>query len=183
MRHRSFCANQIRAFNPAVSGDIHGLIRLRRWAPTLWLALLPERFGWSPRLPRPPLRHLPSGVALCKTLYSAPLVPKGIDQRPSRATIVHRSGRYRRRESRYLQPSLDHVFQQIRHAMAVTPFVVVPTDQFEETVVQLDARALIENRRRLAMNEIGADDFVRCVIQQAFEMVSLAFFIAAEISA
>jgi hypothetical protein len=30
IRHRSFCANQIRAFNPAAMGDIHGLIRIGR---------------------------------------------------------------------------------------------------------------------------------------------------------
>src|SRR5436190_7898127 len=75
-----------------------------------------------------------------------------------------------------LKPALYHVFQQIRHAMAVAPFVVVPTHQFEEAIVQLDAGALIVDRRRRAMDEIRAHDLVFRVIQQAFKVSFAGFF-------
>jgi len=44
-----------------------------------------------------------------------------------------------------LQTFFDHVFQQISHAIAVAPLVVVPTHELEEAFVQLEAGALIEN--------------------------------------
>ena len=43
----------------------------------------------------------------------------------------------------------NHVTQQIDAAVGVAPFVVVPADQLEEAVVQLDAAAGVEDARML----------------------------------
>jgi hypothetical protein len=40
---------------------------------------------------------------------------------------------------------LDHEFEQVSYAAAVAPFIVVPAHKLEETLVQLDPGALIEN--------------------------------------
>ena len=40
---------------------------------------------------------------------------------------------------------LNHVFQQIRHPVAVTPLIVVPTYQLEKTFVEFDPRTFVED--------------------------------------
>ena len=45
-----------------------------------------------------------------------------------------------------LHALLDHVFEQIRDAIAVAPFVVVPANQLEEALVHFDPGAFVENR-------------------------------------
>jgi hypothetical protein len=54
----------------------------------------------------------------------------------------------------------NHELQQVRHAAAIAPLVVIPAHQLEETLVQLDARATVKDGRGLAVNEIRADDLV-----------------------
>lgn len=39
----------------------------------------------------------------------------------------------------------NDVFHKVNHAIAVTPLVVIPADQLEEFVVQLDATARVED--------------------------------------
>src|SRR5581483_4713478 len=70
----------------------------------------------------------------------------------------------------FSQPFLDDVFQQIANAVAVAPFVVIPTHQLEEAFVELDARTLVEDGREGAMYEVAAHHFVIGVIQDAFEV-------------
>src|ERR1051325_1449088 len=72
-----------------------------------------------------------------------------------------------------LNSLFHYVPQQIGHAIAVAPFVVVPADQFEKPFVQLNARAFIINRGGIAVNEIAADHFVLGRFQDSLE-VSLA---------
>ena len=56
-----------------------------------------------------------------------------------------------------LEAFAENVLEQISHTIAVTPFIVVPADQFEESVVQANPRAGIKNGRGSTVNEIGAD--------------------------
>src|ERR1051325_152836 len=72
--------------------------------------------------------------------------------------------------SRSLNSLLDHELQQIGHAAAVAPFVVVPAHELEEPFVQLDAGTLVEDRRRLAMDEVRAHDFILRVIENALQV-------------
>src|ERR1035437_5939797 len=65
---------------------------------------------------------------------------------------------------------LDHEFQEVRHAAAIAPLVVVPAYQLEEPLVQLDAGALIVNGGGLAVDEIRADHFIFGVFENAFEV-------------
>ena len=44
-----------------------------------------------------------------------------------------------------LDALVDHQLEQVAHAVAVAPLVVVPADQLEEAVVQLHAGALVED--------------------------------------
>ena len=44
-----------------------------------------------------------------------------------------------------LETFADHVLDQVANAVAVTPLVVVPADQLEEPLVQLDARAAVKD--------------------------------------
>src|ERR1700747_1896812 len=46
-----------------------------------------------------------------------------------------------------LSAPLQDVFQQINTAIRITPFVIVPTDQFEEATVKFDAGPGIEDTR------------------------------------
>ena len=46
-----------------------------------------------------------------------------------------------------LNPLANHIFEQIGHAAAIAPFVIIPTDQFEKPLVQFDAGTLIEDGR------------------------------------
>ncbi len=47
------------------------------------------------------------------------------------------------RHSRF---ACNHELDQVGHAAAIAPFVVVPTDQFEKALVQLDAGTGVKNR-------------------------------------
>src|SRR5690554_6729502 len=53
-----------------------------------------------------------------------------------------------------------HVLDQIEHAVAVAPLVVVPAHQLEEVGVQLNACLGIVDARERTGDEIAADDFV-----------------------
>src|SRR5437763_9690939 len=73
------------------------------------------------------------------------------------------------------QSFFDHVLQQISHAIAVAPFVVVPAHQLEEALVQFDPGAFVENRGSRAVNEIRADDFVFREFEEALEITLAGF--------
>src|SRR5580765_2388437 len=44
-------------------------------------------------------------------------------------------------------PLLNHIPHQIGNAAAIAPFVVVPANKFEESLVQLNSGTLVKNRR------------------------------------
>src|SRR4051794_25752641 len=75
-----------------------------------------------------------------------------------------------------LETFLDHVFEQIAYAVAVSPFVVVPADEFEEPIVKLDSGTFIVDRRRFAVNEIAADNFVAGGFKDALQVGLAGFF-------
>ena len=59
-----------------------------------------------------------------------------------------------------LDTFLDHVGEEVAHAVAVTPFIVVPADQLEEAAVQGDTGTDIENGGKRAMDEVAGDDLI-----------------------
>src|SRR5262245_57853136 len=62
-------------------------------------------------------------------------------------------------------PPAHHVCQQIDAAVRVAPLVVVPADQLEEAIIQLDAGAGVEDARMGVVNEIAGNDLVAGVGQ------------------
>lgn len=60
--------------------------------------------------------------------------------------------------------------KEIDAAVAVAPLVVVPADQLEKSFIEADSGAGIKNTGGLAVNEVGGDNFVRGVFQDAFEI-------------
>lgn len=66
--------------------------------------------------------------------------------------------------------SACNVAKEIDAAIAITPFVVVPADKFEESLVQTDSGTGIKDTGVLAVDEIGRDDFVRCIFEDSFEI-------------
>ena len=69
-----------------------------------------------------------------------------------------------------LEPLLNDVTNEVANAIAVTPFIVVPAHQFEEAIIELDTGALVEDRTRLGVDEIGAHDFIFRVFQHTFQI-------------
>jgi hypothetical protein len=59
---------------------------------------------------------------------------------------------------------------QVDHAVGVAPLVVVPADELEEVLVQLDRRAGVEDRRALVVDEVGRDDLVVGVAEDALQV-------------
>jgi hypothetical protein len=48
----------------------------------------------------------------------------------------------------------DNVLKQVHHAIAVAPLIVVPAHQFEETAVELNAGASVEDAALAVVDEI-----------------------------
>src|SRR5437660_4093535 len=65
----------------------------------------------------------------------------------------------------------DHVLEQIDAALRIAPFVVVPADELEEAVVQLDAAARVEDARMRIMNEVRGDHFFIGVRENPLQVV------------
>ena len=59
---------------------------------------------------------------------------------------------------------LGNVDQEIADALRVTPLVVVPGDQLDEVLVQLDTGLGIEDGGSTVANEIGGDDILISVL-------------------
>ena len=60
--------------------------------------------------------------------------------------------------------------KEIDAAVTVAPLVVVPADQLEKSFIEADSGAGIKNTGGLAVNEVGGDNFVRGVFQDALEV-------------
>ncbi len=63
---------------------------------------------------------------------------------------------------------LGDVSHQVDDAVGVAPFVVVPTDEFEEVGVQLDRAAGVEDGGGFVVDEIGGDDLIFGVAEDPF---------------
>src|SRR3954453_20055973 len=61
---------------------------------------------------------------------------------------------------------MDH---QVDDAAGIAPLVVVPGDGLEEVVIELNARAGVENRASGIVNEVGGDHFLFSVAKETFE--------------
>src|SRR6185437_12714656 len=64
----------------------------------------------------------------------------------------------------------NHVAQQIHATIRVAPFVVVPANQLEKAIVQLDPRTRIEDARMLIVDEIAGDNLVGGVREDALQV-------------
>src|SRR6185369_12299442 len=64
----------------------------------------------------------------------------------------------------------DHVFDQVSYPATISPLVVVPADQLEKALIQLDAGAGVVDGRGGVVDEVGAHDFVGGVFEDAFEV-------------
>jgi hypothetical protein len=71
---------------------------------------------------------------------------------------------------------LGNVHQEVANAPRVTPLVVVPGDQLDEGLVQLDAGIGIENRGSRVANEIGRDDLLISVLDDVLVSTLGSFF-------
>ena len=66
---------------------------------------------------------------------------------------------------------LGNVDQEIADAPRVTPLVVVPGDQLDEVLVQLDTGLGIEDGGSLVTNEIGGDDIIISVLDDTLVLL------------
>lgn len=64
---------------------------------------------------------------------------------------------------------LGDVFNEIDDAVRIPVLVVVPRDEFDEVVIQRNAGLGIEDRRVSVTDEVGRDDFLIGVAQDAFQ--------------
>src|SRR5260221_8472207 len=64
----------------------------------------------------------------------------------------------------------DHVLEQVHAAIRVTPLVVVPADELEESAVQLDAAARVKNARMRVVNEVARHHLIGGVRENALEV-------------
>src|SRR3954467_5126012 len=62
--------------------------------------------------------------------------------------------RHLSRQSRRCISFLDNLFQKIDGAVAVAPLVVIPTDELEEVLIELDSAARVEDRGMRVVNEV-----------------------------
>src|SRR5205814_5548992 len=69
-----------------------------------------------------------------------------------------------------LQHLRDHELGQLRHAAGVAPLVVVPADELEEVLVELDAAAGVEDRGAAVVDEVARDDLVLGVAHDVFQI-------------
>ena len=66
------------------------------------------------------------------------------------------------------------VLDEVGDARAVAVLVVVPGDQLDEVFVERDAGVRVEDAAELGGDEVGADDLVLRVADDALELVALA---------
>src|SRR5262249_36581965 len=64
----------------------------------------------------------------------------------------------------------DHVFQQIDTTIRIAPFVVVPANQLEETIVEFNSGAGVEYTRIRIVDEVRRHHFVFRIGQNAFQV-------------
>ena len=69
----------------------------------------------------------------------------------------------------HLEPSslvlLSSVLEEVADTAGVAPLVVVPGDELDEVLVELDTRSGIEDRGRGVAGEVGGDDSVLGVVE------------------
>ena len=68
------------------------------------------------------------------------------------------------------------VAEKVDTAVAVAPLVVVPTDEFKESFIQAHTRGGVENTGGRAVNEVGGNNFIGGVEEDALE-ISLRSFL------
>ena len=64
---------------------------------------------------------------------------------------------------------LGHVAEEIKHTTGVAPLVVVPGDKLDEVLVQADTGLGVEDGAVLVAVEVGGDDVVLGVSEDACE--------------
>ena len=65
----------------------------------------------------------------------------------------------------------EHVLDQIQHLVAVAPLVVVPGNQLDKVGIEHDARFRIENGGTRIAQEIGGNNRVFRIAQNALHLV------------
>jgi hypothetical protein len=66
--------------------------------------------------------------------------------------------------------SLSREHKKVNDTLRVTPFVIVPSNEFDKVLVQLNASISIKDAGSSAADEVGRDNRVLSVIDDAFEM-------------
>ena len=67
--------------------------------------------------------------------------------------------------------ALEELLGQVGGAAGVAPLVVVPGDELDKVLVQLDAGAGVKDRGGLVADEVGRDDGVLGVVEDTLELV------------
>src|SRR5581483_4205371 len=62
------------------------------------------------------------------------------------------------------------LLQEFDAAVAVAPLVIVPRDELEKPVVELDRRTGVKNRRSLAMDKVAGGDFLVGIFEDALKI-------------
>jgi hypothetical protein len=62
--------------------------------------------------------------------------------------------------------------EELTNPPGVAPLIVVPCDELDEVLVELDPSASVEDRGVLVADKVGGHDSVLSVIQNAFERAS-----------
>jgi hypothetical protein len=76
----------------------------------------------------------------------------------------------RRRTNLLLFINLGNILHEIDNPLGVSPLVIVPRNQLDEILVQLDSSFSVKDRRRLVSNEIGRDDVFLGVFENTLEV-------------
>ena len=66
----------------------------------------------------------------------------------------------------------SHLLDQVDDAVRVAPLVVVPRDELDEVVVEGDARLRVDDRRVRVGDEVGRDDVLVGVPEDAGDALS-----------
>jgi hypothetical protein len=90
-------------------------------------------------------------------------------------SLSHRSVRKKddeniRSQHLLLAVLLGRKLQEINHPLGVSPLIVVPSDQLDKVLVQLNARLGIKDGRGLVANEIRGHHVVFGISNDAFEV-------------
>src|SRR5690242_13903387 len=128
------------------------------------------------------LRKVGSAARMRRSFVMLPVASSGTLKSTRTSTFLPRKSR--KSSSVFLAMShpktplalANHVAQQIDAAVGVAPFVVVPANELEEAIIQLDSRAGVEDAGVLVVDEVAGHDLIARVSEYVLQVRLARFF-------